>query len=361
MRSPTAKAIRLTPLCFVFAFVVLSVGFSAEAADKENCLMCHKYRFLGRVDESGKRINYNVDERAYNNSIHRNVPCRDCHTYIKKIPHDPVNEEVNCGNVCHITPPFTEEKFSHEKIIHIYNQSVHAIKPDDPPEEKQAKPYCKYCHLNPMYTRVSEERIDFEVTLRRCQNCHGEKGVIQAYKHMTHRLRHKTSRSPQEIVELCAKCHADKELMKKLDVSKRALTAVETYDKSIHGKSVMLGSQTAADCISCHASSALHDIYKKDNRKSTVNSSNVRKTCRQCHAQTNSWFVEIAVHPTTEREENPIIYFANTGLKFALYGSVFSLVGLMLLETYGRRKDGIKFLLRRGTSWRGKSKRQQTK
>jgi hypothetical protein len=210
-----------------------------------------------------------------------------------------------------------------------------------------------------MYTRVSEETIAYEETLRRCVNCHGEKGVTQAYKHMTHRLRHKTSRSPQEIVELCAKCHADVELMKKLDVSKRGLTAVETYNQSIHGRSVMLGSHQAADCISCHASGALHDIYKKDNRKATVHPSNVRKTCQQCHAQTNSWFVQIAVHPTEEREENPIIYFANTGLKFALYGTVFGLVGLMLLETYGRRKDGIKFLLRRGTSWRGKSKRKQ--
>ena len=338
--------------------IALSVGIYAHAADKENCLMCHKYRFLGRVDENGTKIDYNVNEKVYGNSIHRNVPCRDCHTYIKKIPHDPVTEEVNCGNVCHVTPPFTDEKFSHEKIIEIYNGSAHAIKPDDPPEVKKAKPYCKYCHLNPMYTRVSEERIDFEETLRRCQNCHREKGVTQAYIHMTHRLRRKTSRSPQEIVELCAKCHADVELMKNLNVSKRGITAVETYNKSIHGKSVMLGSDEAADCISCHASNVLHDIYKKDDRRATVHENKLQKTCQQCHAQTNSWFVEIAVHPTTEREENPIIYFANTGLKFALYGSVFGLVGLMLVETYGRRKDGIKFLLRRGTSWRGKSKSQ---
>jgi hypothetical protein len=35
---------------------------------------------------------------------------------------------------------------------------------------------------------------------------------------------------------------------------------------------------------------------------------------------------------------------------------VFGLVGLMLLETYGRKRKGIKFLLRHGTSWRGKAR-----
>jgi hypothetical protein len=69
--------------------------------------MCHKYRFLGRIDENGKRSNHNVNEDIFLGSIHRNVPCRDCHTSIKKIPHDPVKEEVNCANECYIDPPLS--------------------------------------------------------------------------------------------------------------------------------------------------------------------------------------------------------------------------------------------------------------
>lgn len=348
-----------TFLLLVFAF--LSISFYAEAADKDNCILCHKYQFLGRIDENGKRINYNVSENLYNHTVHRNVSCRECHTYIKKIPHDPVKEEVNCANLCHIKTPFSQERFSHEKIIAVYKKSVHAPQSGDSALLKEAKPNCKFCHLNPMYTRVSEERIDYQESLRRCLNCHQEKGVTQAYIHMTHRLRKKTSRSPQEIVELCAKCHQDVELMKKLNVSKRGITAVETYKQSIHGKSVTLGSEVTADCISCHASNALHDIYKKDDRRATVGKKNLRKTCSQCHARTNSWFVQVAVHPSTEREENPIVFFVNLSLTLALYGTVFGLVGLMLLETFGRRKNGIKFLLRNGTSWRGKPKQKEKK
>jgi hypothetical protein len=347
------KAFFWTGVLLIFLFW----GLPAVAADKENCLVCHKYRFLGRINTDGKRLNYNVDEHIYTKSVHRNVACRECHTYITKIPHDPKTQDVNCANACHIKPPFAVEKFSHQKIIEVYNESVHGIKPGDSPELAKAKPNCKYCHLNPLYTRVDEKLIAFEKTLRRCFNCHQEKGVTQAYKHMTHRLRKKTSRSHQEIVALCSTCHADKALMRKLNVSKNSLEAVETYNRSIHGKSIALGSQQTADCISCHASNLLHDIYTKDNKKATIHRDNLMQTCKQCHAQTNNWFIKIAVHPRIERDENPFVYFAGIFFRLALYGSLFSMVGLMLFETFGRRKDGIKLLLRRGTTWRGKSKR----
>jgi hypothetical protein len=345
---------------FVLICVLLSISSYARAADEDNCLMCHKYRFLGRIDENGNRINYNVDPRIFNDTVHRTIACRECHNYIKKIPHDPVTEQVNCGTLCHVITPFSKERFSHQHIIEIYNSSVHAPKPDDSPKQKEAKPGCKFCHLNPIYS-LPKHDIPYDVSLRRCLNCHQQKGVTQAYKHITHRIRRKTSRSSQEIVALCAKCHADKELMERFKVSQEALTAVETYKRSIHGESVTLGSQETADCISCHASNKLHDIYKKDDRRATIFSKNINKTCQQCHEQTNRWFVEIAVHPRSEGAGNPIVYFISISLRFALYGTVFGLVGLMLLETYGRKRKGIKFLLRHGTSWRGKATPEKSK
>ncbi len=349
-----------TSLFLTIFFLLCSANPVAYAADKENCLMCHKYRQIGRIDETGRKISYFVSENIYANTVHRNVPCRDCHTSINKLPHDPITEEVNCANECHIKPPFSTENFSHKKIIEVYNRSVHGLKADDTKELKAAKPYCKYCHLNPVFTQVGEEQIAFEETLSRCLNCHERKGVTQAYKHITHRLRHKTSRSPQEIVQLCAKnCHADLVLMKKFKVSKESLEAVKTYNESIHGKAVGLGSQKAADCVSCHATSSIHDIYKKDEPYSTVNKANLVNTCRQCHTEVNEKFVQIDVHSDISPHEKPVLYSVNVGLTFAFYGSVFGLVGLAILESYGRRKDGIKMQIIHGTSWRGISKRKQ--
>jgi hypothetical protein len=251
---------------------------------------------------------------------------------------------VNCANECHIKPPFSKENFSHKTIIDVYDKSVHGIKEDDPEGLKEAKPFCKYCHVNPVFTRVGEGRIKFEETLKRCLNCHERKGVTQAYKHITHRLRHKTSRSPQEIVQLCAKnCHANIPLMEQFKVSKESLEAVETYNESIHGKAVSLGSQEAADCVSCHATSAIHDVYKRDEKDATVHKDNLIKTCNQCHENVNDRFVQIDVH---------------SAMGFVFYGSVLSLIGLALLESYGRRKDGIGMQILNGTSWHGKSKRK---
>lgn len=350
-----------TGLFFLLICAVLSVSSVATAADRDNCLMCHKYRYMGRIDEKGEKDNYHIDQNVFNRSIHRNISCRDCHTYITKIPHDPVTQTVNCANVCHIKPPFSQKKFSHEKIVNIFKNSIHSVKPQYSDILKDAQPDCKFCHLNPLYYRLSEHLVAYEETLRRCFNCHPEQGVVQAYNHITHRLRKKTSRSPQEIVALCAKCHADVSLMKQLGLPQKAVYAVESYNRSIHGQLVRLGSQKAADCISCHASNALHDILAEDNKQATIYRDNIKKTCHQCHKNTNSWFVKIAVHPGLKEDTNPVIHLMNIGLRFALYGSVLGLVGLMLFETFGRRRDGIKLAIRNGTTWRGKSKRRRSK
>ena len=225
---------------------------------------------------------------------------------------------------------------------------------DDSPLMKQSKPDCKYCHLNPLYKRVDEETISYGKTLDRCLNCHQKKGVTEAYQHMTHRLRHKTSRSSQEIILLCAEnCHGDAQLMKELGVSGIGLEAVGTYKESIHGKMTTLGSEKAADCISCHASSLIHDIYKKDNPKSTINEKNLQGICKNCHAKINEHFVKIAVHPSIREPHHPILFLiSNMVLRFILYGTVFGLMGLLFLETYRRKKDGMGMKIKEGTSWR---------
>jgi 5-methylcytosine-specific restriction endonuclease McrA len=352
---------RLYLLLAMIPLFVLGIALSgvirAEAADEENCLMCHKYPSLARIGEDGLVKNYYVDEHIFLNSLHGKVACRGCHTYIKKFPHDPVTEKVNCANVCHIKPPFAEENFSHTKIIDVFETSIHAIKPGDSPLMKASDPDCKYCHLNPIYKRVDENIISFGKTLDRCLNCHQRKGVTDAYRHIMHRLRHKTSRSSQEIVALCSGCHGNVPLMKKLGLTGRSLDAVQTYEESIHGKMTTLGSEKAADCISCHASSLIHDIYKKENPLATINEKNLQTTCKNCHTKINKYFVQIAVHPSIESPRNPVLFIINNMvLRLILYGTVFGLMGLLFLETYRRKKDGARMKLKSGSSWRKRKK-----
>lgn len=355
----------LIPIIIIFTVAAGTGGAglsTAGASDKENCLMCHKYTSMARIGEDGLMRNYHVSEHLFLNSLHGDVDCRGCHDYIKKFPHDPVTESVNCASECHIKPPFAEENFSHEKIVDIFEASRHAIDPDDTDLMEKSKPDCRYCHMNPMYKRVEEKMIAYRKTLDRCVNCHREKGVTEAYQHMMHRLRTKTSRSSKEIVALCSEnCHGDVELMKELDVSETGVDAVETYKASIHGKMTMLGSETSADCISCHASSLIHDIYEEDNPESSINEKNLKETCENCHSKVNEHFIKIAVHPSIEPEHNPILFIiSQMVLRGILYGTIFGLMGLLFLETYSRKRDGIAMKLKHGTSWRKvKQKKKQ--
>ena len=81
--------------------------------------------------------------------------------------------------------------------------------------------------------------------------------------------------------------------------------------------------------------SPLHDIYKKDSKRATIQQENLMKMCKQCHKKANEKFIQIAVHPDLHHEESPPLFFANIALRFALYGTIFGLMGLLLLETRG--------------------------
>ena len=51
-------------------------------------------------------------------------------------------------------------------------------------------------------------------------------------------------------------------------------------------------------------------------------------------------------------EANPLVAVVGLTLRLVLYGTVSGMLGLMLMETFGRRKDGIRLWMRKGTSWR---------
>ena len=140
---------------------------------------------------------------------------------------------------------------------------------------------------------------------------------------------------------MCSGCHANVPLMKSWGLPERPWMRFKPTRSRSTAKMVTLGSEKAADCISCHASSLIHDIYKPDNPKSTINEKNLQATCKNCHKKINKYFVQIAVHPSLEDPHNPILFILNNlVLRLILYGTVFGLMGLLFLETFRRKKDG---------------------
>ena len=97
-------------MAIITLMAVLSNLGNAQASDVGNCLLCHKYPGLSRVDENGKFRLFYVNESVFMTSVHAKVPCEGCHTDIKKIPHDPA-KKVDCLTECHIIEPSSEQKF----------------------------------------------------------------------------------------------------------------------------------------------------------------------------------------------------------------------------------------------------------
>ncbi|MBE9536720.1 MAG: hypothetical protein IMF07_06020 [Proteobacteria bacterium] len=359
----------------VFLVLALFMGVNpptSSAADDENCLMCHKYRKMGIISPEGVRKYYYVDEPTFMQTVHSRVPCRDCHYFIKQIPHKPVNTGVTCDTKCHVINPATMERFSHKPIADVYEKSVHG-RAKRPEGEKGAvdknKPYCIFCHINPIYNPEERETgLPKEIT-DRCNVCHeNEEFAKHWYMHTSRRVRD-VKRQGTQIVELCNTCHKDENMLEEQEMLNEALLhkemgkkftfAGESYDESFHAKVTKYGLKGAATCVDCHVDSdnyymAVHDIRNSSDPSSPVHPDNRVNTCKKCHyhGEADESFVNVDPHPTARLSDNPFIFYASIIYNIIAYTAFFGLVGLKMLETVGRLRDGVKLTIRNGSSWR---------
>ena len=313
---------------------------SALAGDPQNCLFCHKYRRLRAFDEQGTLRNFYVDPHLFNQSIHRNVSCIGCHSDVQQIPH-PTAEKVDCAKACHLDRwrSLSGTDFSHREVAENFQKSIHGVKPDDPPEIAALKPDCKYCHLNSPY--VLPEEIPSEKVLARCLNCHKEEGLQEIFVHIFHRYKHKTSRSPLEIVELCASCHADKDFHNVLGFTGSKAEAVQTYKDTIHYRILQFGGTDTAECLNCHATEGMHDIRPVRDPRSSIHPDNRYNTCQaaDCHAGASPVISAVDSHLSRHKDKGPEIRLVEIIMEGVMFFTLFFLFSLMGLETYGRLRN----------------------
>jgi hypothetical protein len=165
-------------LSVVAVCLILSSPKFSIASDVGNCLLCHKYPGLSRIegDKGIFRLLY-VNEETFNSSMHAKVKCEGCHTDIKKIPHEPA-KKVDCLTQCHIVEPSSEQKFSHKDVADFLENSIHGKldKAKQPKKFPDDLPTCKKCHDNPLFRPVSFNKTIMpgisEQALGRCRVCH---------------------------------------------------------------------------------------------------------------------------------------------------------------------------------------------
>jgi hypothetical protein len=355
--------------CLAVTASLLWTGACFAFEDDEGCLLCHKYPKMGRVTEEGTRRSYYVMPHVFGSTVHRNVPCTDCHSYIKQLPHREVETGVTCDSECHsIKNPATGKNFSHKPIVEQYQLSTHG-------REKLAegpdadKPYCVTCHRNPLYNPNEEGPPPHIV--ERCVICHEDNRFVENwYKHTSRRIR-EVKRSSEEIVALCSSCHGDQNLVERhlkaaeeegRELGRKYRFAVDSYKNSFHGKITHYGFQKAPDCLDCHAESEnyflnVHFIRPSRDPLSPVSPERKVETCRQCHTYANENYAAIDPHPTGDREDNPFIYYAEKGYNWVAEVVIVLLLLMALAETIGRKRDGVGWRIRKGSTWWGRSKR----
>ncbi|HWC97034.1 MAG TPA: cytochrome b/b6 domain-containing protein [Candidatus Sulfopaludibacter sp.] len=123
-----------------------------------------------------------------------------------------------------------------------------------------------------------------------CTDCHGEHKIVK----------HTNEASPvnaAHIRDTCGSCHNDVRLTRKFGLPSDRLVS---FDSSFHGLAAKAGSQTVANCASCHG---VHNILPSSDPKSTINAKNLPKTCGQCHPGAGSRFAISQVHVQEGRTE----------------------------------------------------------
>jgi cytochrome b subunit of formate dehydrogenase len=334
-RDENLEGPRLRLTVSLLALVTLAPLQSLRAMDAEDCLMCHRFRGLARVNKEGTYRLFYVDEALFNRGPHARVSCRGCHADIDKIPHSDA-KPVDCLRSCHIEEPTREIIFTHTTVQSVLEDSVHA--PKDPNGALRACPddfpRCKDCHDMPLFRPVSIfKKMSAGVSERaisRCTLCHTDENFVRYfYSHVTTRL-HK-ARDPREVVSMCASCHGDTEFARRHGLS----DVVSSYQETYHGKAVLLGSSLAPDCLDCHAQKgSVHQMHAQTDVRSSVHPDNLAATCRtkDCHASAGPALASFDVHSNRNPRTHPLEF--GVALFFVL-ATLGILLPILTLNVFG--------------------------
>jgi len=333
------------------------VSYLTLQTDPENCLSCHRFRGLSRVEpDTGELRLFFCSVEYYTQRMgpHARLRCTACHEAeeVKVIPHQ-VKTPVDCTRACHIVPSSgVEIHFSHERMHQALQQSVHA--PEklqalkfDPPLLRPGQSVCLYCHDQPVYRDLGEipRPIGHADVTSRCDLCHSEQmpaDVLYYAQHVTSRLQ--PARPVRQLAQVCAVCHSDPKIIAQMPGGSH--DAVASYLHSFHGKAKLLGSEETATCLDCHASQEgdVHLMRASTDPESSINAGRLPTTCRttQCHPGAPPGMSQAAVHLDLDpHNRTPEFYVAAmfVALTAAVMSVFFILIILDLFNTVIRRRD----------------------
>ena len=264
----------------LFAGVTGANLYAAGDAAPPECITCH--------EQQGQKLA---------KSAHTGLTCDTCHESHEKVPH-PANIPNPACITCHADQAGDYDKGVHGQARKAGNEGApdcslchggaHELLPPKSQAFRSAVPdTCGMCHtevVEQFRSSVHGTALARGVTQAPlCTDCHGEHKI----------LKHTNAASPvnvSNIRDTCGSCHGDVRLTRKFGMPSDRLVS---FDSSFHGLAAKSGSQTVANCASCHG---VHNILPSSDPKSMVNAKNLPKTCGKCHEGAGTRFAISQVH-----------------------------------------------------------------
>ncbi len=316
------------PGAIIFGLLAAGAVCAAEAAkakqpvqDSTNCSACH--------DQGAKLAK----------SAHAGLTCDTCHESHDKYPH-PAVAKPQC-TTCHQDQAGEYALGVHGQARQKGDESApdcatchggahELLSPESEAFRKSVPDTCGMCHSDvaaQYNASVHGQAVAHGVVAAPvCSDCHGEHKIIKPSDAAS-------PVNPRHIRDTCGGCHGNVTLTRRFGMPADRLVS---FDASYHGLAAKAGSETVANCASCHG---VHNILSSSDPKSTTNPRNLPQTCGKCHPGAGTRFAISQVHIVEGRDGPPALNWIRLFYLFLIPATI----GLMLLHNGG---DWIRKLLK---------------
>ena len=349
-----ARALILTALLAPLAGIAMAQGNGPANA---TCLGCHSIKNFAVPTPNGEMRQLHVSRGDFEQSVHGNRSCVECHKDVTEIPHRKgVDRKVGCVQ-CHekLWQAAQEEDRADElarlgvvvEQIDSYMKSVHAR----PNKEDQSRTNatCYNCH-DAHYISPIDSHVGAQSRLKIPQIC-GQCHVQIAETYLTSVHGQEVSVNGNANAAVCIDCHTTHDIESPSDPStKLAITRncgnchakeLESYLGTYHGQVSTLGYTHTAKCYECHGH---HDIKRVADEASNMHVNNRLATCTKCHADATQGYVSFQPHGNThDFDRYPRMWIASKFM-FGLLAGVFMFfwthAALWFYREYKDREQG---------------------
>jgi cytochrome b subunit of formate dehydrogenase len=270
---------KLFPLSLWTILWVLIAVAHAEGAVKVKCAKCH---------DQAKEIA---------GTAHATLSCTGCHKKHETFPHPPGIPKPSCTH-CHADVA-GKYRLSVHGLARVKGNGdapdcedchgdIHGVKRTGTEAFRKSIPgICGMCHdkvlaeyRESVHGKAVAEGI---VAAPVCSSCHGEHMILAPSTGAS-------PVSPSHIPGTCGRCHGDVRLTERFQLPQMTIVS---YEKSVHGLALKAGSETVAECSSCHG---VHRILPSSDPRSTIYPENLAKTCGKCHPGAGTRFAIGHIH-----------------------------------------------------------------